>query len=164
MVGSASPVISIVTYHSPWTIFFRQVLWMVVGVGALLIFARVDYRTWRKLAVPLLVVTLGLLVAVLVPGLGVHAPAARRRWIGFGLLRIQPSELMKLALAVFAADIVVEARRTGRHRRSGHRPGRSACWSWPAPCILKQPDMGTALVLACITFGSCSAAGCRWAP
>ena len=37
MVGSASPVVSIITYNSPWTIFFRQALWMVVGVGALLL-------------------------------------------------------------------------------------------------------------------------------
>ena len=44
MVGSASPVISLITYGSPWTIFIRQVLWMVVGVGALLVFAKVDYR------------------------------------------------------------------------------------------------------------------------
>ena len=45
MVGSASPVVSLVTYGSPWTIFIRQVLWMVVGTGALLVFARIDYRT-----------------------------------------------------------------------------------------------------------------------
>ena len=67
MVGSASPVISFVTYGSPWTILIRQALWMVVGIGALLVLARVDYRKWRKLGVPLVVVTLGLLVAVLVP-------------------------------------------------------------------------------------------------
>ena len=106
MVGSASPVISMITYDSPWTIFFRQVLWMVVGVGALLICARIDYRTWRKWTIPLLVGTLALLVVVLVPGLGVTAGGSAR-WIGFGLLRLQPSELMKLAMVVFAADIVV---------------------------------------------------------
>ena len=111
MVGSASPVISLVTYGSPWTIFIRQALWMVVGVGALLILARIDYHKWRKLGVPLVAVTLVLLVAVLVPGVGVTAGGSAR-WIGFGLLRIQPSELMKLALVVFAADIVV--RRTDR--------------------------------------------------
>ena len=59
MVGSASPVISLITYDSPWTIFFRQALWMVVGVGALLILARIDYRKWRQL---------------------VGAPGGRSRW------------------------------------------------------------------------------------
>ena len=74
MVGSASPVVSLITYHSPWTIFFRQVLWMVVGVGALLFFARIDYRKWRAWSVPLAGGTLLLLVAVLVPGLGENHP------------------------------------------------------------------------------------------
>jgi cell division protein FtsW len=151
MVGSASPVVSLITYHSPWTIFFRQVLWMVVGVGALLIFARIDYRTWRKWSAVMVVGTLGLLVAVLVPGLGVTAGGSAR-WIGFGLLRLQPSELMKLALVVFAADVVV--RRTDRDA-----PAKQVIAPVlgvlivSAALIIKQPDMGTAMVLCCIAFG-----------
>src|SRR5208283_2057530 len=96
---------------SPWTIFFRQLLWMVVGVGALLIIVRIDYRKLRRWSVLLALVSLVLLVAVLVPGLGVTAGGSSR-WIGIGLLRIQPSELMKFAMVLFAADIVV--RRTDR--------------------------------------------------
>ena len=151
MVGSASPVISLITYGSPWTIFIRQVLWMVVGIGALLVFARVDYRKWRKLGAPLVVVTLGLLLAVLVPGLGVTAGGSSR-WIGFGMLRLQPSELMKLALVLFAADIVV--RRTDRNA-----PAKQViapvigCLIVSAALIIKQPDMGTAMVLSCTAFG-----------
>ncbi len=151
MVGSASPVISLVTYGSPWTIFIRQTLWMVVGVGALLILARVDYRRWRKLGVPLVGVTLVLLVAVLVPGLGVAAGGSAR-WIGFGLLRIQPSELMKLALVVFAADIAV--RRTDRDAPSKQVIAPViAVLVLAAALIIKQPDMGTAMVLSCTAFG-----------
>jgi len=151
MVGSASPVVSLITYGSPWTIFIRQVLWMVVGIGALLVFARVDYRKWRKLGAPLVVVTLGLLLAVLVPGLGVTAGGSSR-WIGFGMLRLQPSELMKLALVLFAADIVV--RRTDRNA-----PAKQViapvigCLIVSAALIIKQPDMGTAMVLSCTAFG-----------
>ena len=151
MVGSASPVVSLLTYHSPWTIFFRQVLWMVIGVGALLIFARVDYRTWRKFGIPLVIGTLALLVAVLMPGLGVTAGGSSR-WIGFGMLRLQPSELMKLALVVFAADVVV--RRTDRDA-----PAKQVIAPVigvlvvAAALIIKQPDMGTAMVLSCTAFG-----------
>jgi len=82
MVGSASPVVSLMTYHSPWTIFFRQVMWMVVGVCALLVFSRIDYRKWRKLSVPMVAGTSLLLFAVLVPGLGVTAGGSSR-WMAY---------------------------------------------------------------------------------
>ncbi|HVC67307.1 MAG TPA: putative lipid II flippase FtsW [Acidimicrobiales bacterium] len=151
MVGSASPVVSMITYHSPWTIFFRQVLWMVVGVGALLIFARIDYRTWRRWSVPLVAGTLCLLVAVLVPGLGVTAGGSSR-WIGFGLLRLQPSELMKLAMVVFAADIVVKRSDRSAPAKQVIAPVMGVLVVAGA-LIIKQPDMGTAMVLGCIAFG-----------
>lgn len=151
MVGSASPVVSLMTYHSPWTIFIRQALWMVIGIGALLLFARIDYRTWRKFGVPLVIGTLGLLFAVLVPGLGVTAGGSSR-WIGFGLLRLQPSELMKLALVVFAADIVVRRMDRSAPAKQVIAPVMGVLVV-SAALIIKQPDMGTAMVLSCIAFG-----------
>ncbi len=151
MVGSASPVISLITYGSPWTIFFRQVLWMVVGIGALLILARIDYRVWRRWAVPLVAVTVVLLFAVLVPGLGVTAGGSSR-WIGVGLLRLQPSELMKLALCLFAADIVVKRTDRSAPAKQVIAPVMGVLVVSGA-LIIKQPDMGTAMVLSCIAFG-----------
>jgi cell division protein FtsW len=162
MVGSASPVISLITYGSPWTIFIRQVLWMVVGIGALLIFARVDYRKWRRLGAPLVVVTLGLLLAVLVPGLGVTAGGSSR-WIGFGMLRLQPSELMKLALVLFAADIVVRRSDRGAPAKQVIAPVIGALIV-SAALIIKQPDMGTAMVLSCTAFGILFMSGIDLAP
>jgi cell division protein FtsW len=124
---------------------------MVVGVGALLIFARVDYRRLRKLGAPLAVLTLVLLVAVLVPGLGDTAGGSSR-WIGLGMLKLQPSELMKLALVLFAADIVV--RRTDRSAPAKQviAPVMGVLVV-SAALIIKQPDMGTAMVLSCTAFG-----------
>ena len=162
MVGSASPVISLMTYHSPWTIFIRQTLWMVVGVAALLIFARIDYRKWRKLGIPLVVVTIGLLLAVLVPGLGVTAGGSSR-WIGFGLLRLQPSELMKLAIVVFAADIVVRRMDRSAPAKQVIAPVVGVLVV-AAALIIKQPDMGTAMVLSCTAFGILFMSGVPLAP
>jgi cell division protein FtsW len=162
MVGSASPVISLITYGSPWTIFIRQALWMVVGIGALLIFARVDYRKWRKFGAPLVVVTLVLLLAVLVPGLGVTAGGSSR-WIGFGMLRLQPSELMKLALVLFAADIVVRRTDRGAPAKQVIAPVMGALIV-SAALIIKQPDMGTAMVLSCTAFGILFMSGVELAP
>jgi len=162
MVGSASPVVSLMTYHSPWTIFIRQVLWMVVGIGALLIFARIDYRTWRKWSVPLVLGTVCLLMAVLVPGLGVTAGGSSR-WIGFGLLRLQPSELMKLAMVVFAADIVVKRTDKSAPAKQVIAPVMGVLVVSGA-LIIKQPDMGTAMVLSCIAFGILFMSGVQLAP
>ncbi len=151
MVGSASPIISMSLYGSSWGILIRQVMWMGLGAIAFYVLARVDYRKWRKVRVPLLIGTMGLLVVVLVPGIGVTAGGSSR-WVGFGQFRLQPSEVMKLALAVFAADLLT--RRVGQVRQAKRVVlpilgvlGISSL------LILKQPDMGTALVLACIAFG-----------
>ena len=162
MVGSASPVVSLITYHSPWTIFFRQVLWMVVGVGALLFFARIDYRKWRAWSVPLAGGTLLLLVAVLVPGLGVTAGGSSR-WIGFGMLRLQPSELMKLALVAFAADIVVRRMDRSVPAKQVIAPVMGMLIV-SAALIIQQPDMCTAMVLSCIAFGVLFMSGVPLAP
>jgi cell division protein FtsW len=162
MVGSASPLISISLYGSPWAIFIRQAMWMGVGLCLLLIFARVDYQKWRTVRGPLVVVTMGLLVVVLVPHLGVSAGGSSR-WIGFGMLQLQPSELMKLALVVFAADLLT--------RRSDPASAPKlvivpvlAVLSVSSVLILKQPDMGTALVLSCIAFGILFMGGVPMAP
>ena len=151
MVGSASPIISLGLYGSPWAILIRQAMYMGVGACALLLFARMDYRKWRKVRGPLVVVTMGLLVVVLVPHLGVSAGGSSR-WIGFGMLQVQPSELMKLALAVFAADLLTRRANPAADPKMVMVPVL-AVLGISGVLILKQPDMGTALVLSCIAFG-----------
>jgi cell division protein FtsW len=151
MVGSASPIISMSLYGSSWGILIRQVMWMGLGIVAFYVLSRVDYRKWRRIRVPLLIGTLLLLVVVLVPGIGVTSGGSSR-WVGFGQFRIQPSELMKLALAVFAADLLT--RRVGQlHEAKRVVVPILGVLGISSILILKQPDMGTALVMACIAFG-----------
>jgi len=151
MVGTASPVVSMDIYRTPWMILGEQVLWIAVGSLAMGVLSRIDYRRWRVVRTPLLVVTIGMLFAVLVPHLGVTAGGSSR-WIGFGLLRIQPSELMNLALIVFVADLLT--RRVARvdDPRAVLVPVLLVL-GVAAGLILKQPDMGTAFVLCCVAFG-----------
>ncbi len=162
MVGSASPIVSIGLYGSPWAILIRQAMYMGVGACALLLCARMNYRVWRKIRGVLLIGSLALLVVVLLPHIGVSSGGSSR-WIGFGMLQIQPSELMKLALAVFAADLLT--------RRVGHLGDPKmvavpvlAVLGIAGVLILKQPDMGTALVLSCIAFGILFMGGVPMAP
>jgi cell division protein FtsW len=151
MVGSASPIVSMSLYGSSWGILIRQVMWMGLGVVAFYVLSRVDYRKWRKVRIPLLIGTMALLLVVLVPGIGVTSGGSSR-WVGFGQFRIQPSELMKLALAVFAADLLTRRVAHVREAKKVVVPLLGVLGVSSA-LILKQPDMGTALVLACIAFG-----------
>jgi cell division protein FtsW len=156
MVGSASTEASLSLYGTPWAIFIREVLWMLLGVAALAFACRFDYRRWRRFSVPLLVVTLALLVVVLVPGLGVHVMGSSR-WVGFGQFRLQPSELMKLALVVFGADLLARRAEQGGSHRTMAGPMLLVAGG-AGLLVLLQPDLGTALVLGCVTvallFGS----------
>jgi cell division protein FtsW len=162
MVGSASSVISIDTYGTPWAIFIREAMWMAIGVVALWLAVRFDYRKLRRFSPLVLLVTFGLLMVVLVPGLGVRAMGSSR-WVGFGQFRLQPSELMKLALALFAADFIT---RRLDQRATDRRIIGPVLLVTGAACvlILAQPDMGTAMVLGCMVLALLFVAGVRLGP
>jgi cell division protein FtsW len=162
MVLSASAYTSLEYYGSVWTIFERQVLWMALGGIALGVTSRIHYERWRRLRIVMLIGTFCLLLAVLVPGVGVTAGGSSR-WIGVGLFRVQPSELMKLSLAVFVADLLARRARRVHETRAVVAPVLIVLFV-AAVLVLKQPDMGTALVLACITFALLYAGGVPLGP
>ncbi len=162
MVGSASSVVSISTYGSPWSILIREGMWMAIGIAALWCATRLDYRRVRRLSPILVVVTVGLLFVVLVPGLGVHAMGSSR-WVGFGQLRLQPSELMKLALALFGADLIARRLDEGASDRRIMGP-LLLVTGFACVLILAQPDMGTAMVLGAITLTLLFVSGVRLGP
>jgi cell division protein FtsW len=157
MVGSASSVISISLYGTPWAILIREIMWMGIGVVGLGLAVRFDYRTLRRVSTPLLVITFGLLLVVLVPGLGLHVDGSSR-WIGVGQFRIQPSELMKLALTIFAADFITRRLDEDASDRRIMGPLLMVT-ALAGVLILAQPDMGTAMVLSAIALTLLFASG-----
>jgi cell division protein FtsW len=162
MVGSASSVISIATYGSPWAILLREAMWMAIGAVVLWLAVRLDYRKLRRFSPLLLLVTFGLLLVVLVPGLGVNAMGSSR-WVGFGQFRLQPSELMKLALTVFAADFIT--RRLDEDAADRRIIGPLLIVAgFACVLILAQPDMGTAMVLGFIALALLFVSGVRLGP
>src|SRR2546421_5958550 len=78
MVLSASSVHDLRVFHSAWYSFIRQVVYVVAGGGAMAVAVKVDYRRWRRFAVPLLAGSLLLLFMVLVPGVGVQVNGSSR--------------------------------------------------------------------------------------
>jgi len=157
MVGSASSVVSIVYYGSTWAIVFRECLWLVVGVVAFLVATGLTTKRLRRVAVLGVIASTALLVLVLVPGVATSSFGASR-WIGFGLLRIQPSELAKLALCLYVAHVITKKERVETAWGRVLRPVAivtTVC----AGLVLLQPDMGTAVVLVAISFAVATIAG-----
>jgi cell division protein FtsW len=146
MVLSASSVSDLRTTGNSWHSFQRQLTWALVGVAAMVVTLRVDYRRWRPRARPALVVCLGLLALVLVPGIGVTVNGATR-WLGVGPAQIQPGEFAKLGLLLWVCDLL--ARRWNRmgDARATLRPVLVALGG-TAVLLLAQPNLGTTIVIA----------------
>jgi cell division protein FtsW len=148
MVLSASSVTSYATSGSSFSIFVKQLMWVAIGLPLLWIASRTSTRALRMLSYPLLLVAVGGLLLVLVPGVGVSAYGATR-WIGVGSFTIQPSELAKLALVLWGADLLVRKRRLLREWRHLLIPLLPVA-SVLAGLVMLQPDLGTTLVLVAI--------------
>ena len=119
----------------------KQLFYIVLGVPVMLAISFVDYRNWQRWALPLYIVNLLLLLLVMRGG---HSALGAQRWISLGPLgTFQPSEPAKLILAISLAAVFCR----------GSYDNLQDLWKplvvvgIPALLILKQPDLGTALVL-----------------
>lgn len=157
MVLSASHVQALRQYGSSWVFFKREILWVAIGAAAMAGAARVDYRLWRRFVVPLLALAVGLMTLVLIPGLGVSVNGSSR-WLRAGPISVQPSEIAKLALVVFIATLLARRADEMHDTRLTLRPVLLVLGAMVL-LVMKQPDMGTTLVLATIGFGMLFAAG-----
>jgi cell division protein FtsW len=103
MVYSASSVQAYFAADDPSLYGIQQLIWAAMGLAAMYVASRVDFRWFRYLAIPAYVVTMILLVVVLIPGIGT-AVAGSRRWIYVPMLGgFQPAELAKLAIVLYLA-------------------------------------------------------------
>ncbi len=129
----------------------RHVISMVVGgVMALLAF-QVPTETWEKVARPLFVVSLILLAMVLLPFIGKGVNGARR-WISFGIMNFQPSELAKFATIIYAADYMVRKMEVKERFFRAVLP-MGAAVALAGVFLLAEPDMGAFMVIAIIAMG-----------
>lgn len=148
MVLSASSVTAQDRYGSSWLFFQRHVIWLIMGVAALVAMSRLDYHLLRRATPALLIVSALLLLAVVVPGVGVHVSGSSR-WIGVGSLRIQPSEFAKVALLLYAAQVLASRGDRLNDWRETLRPVLVMLGVF-ALLVMLQPDLGTTVVLVII--------------
>ena len=162
MVLSASSVEALRSYGGAWVFFQKQLMWVAIGSGALVVAALADYHHWRRAVLPLLGGSFVMLVLVLVPGVGIAAGGSSR-WIGTESLRIQPSEFAKLGLLLFAADLLSRRAELVGDWRSVMKPLLITS-GLVAGLVLVQPDMGTTLLMMFIVFVVMFVGGVRLAP
>jgi cell division protein FtsW len=129
----------------------RHVVSISIGFGVALLAFQVPMETWEKVARPLFVASLLLLVAVLIPHVGKGVNGARR-WISLGIMNFQPSELAKLAVIIYAADYMVRKMDVKERFFRAVLPIGTAV-ALAGILLLAEPDMGAFLVIAIIAMG-----------
>jgi len=156
MVLSASSIESVRIFGSPYTLAQRQAFFAVLGIVALVFASRTSVEFWRAFAWPLLLLSFGFLIAVLIIGVEV---GGQRNWIEiFGPFRFQPSEIAKLALVVWGAEVL--------SRRSRRLDTWRGLLMPIAPValvmmllVLAEGDFGNTVMLGAILAGMLFAAG-----
>ncbi|MGK2950454.1 MAG: putative lipid II flippase FtsW, partial [Acidimicrobiales bacterium] len=162
MVVSASSVSAFDTYGSSWYVASRHLVWLFVGAAACVAVLRVDYHRWRRWARPALVVSGVLLALVLVPGVGMEVNGATR-WLGYGPVSLQPSELAKLTVLLFSADLLARRAAWMDDIRLTLRPV-GVVFGCIALLVMLQPNLGTTIVLAGIVLTVLFVAGTPMLP
>jgi rod shape determining protein RodA len=160
-VAAAAGVIGIASasgtsLHSPavMPLVKRQVEAILLGLGALFVFAAVDYHAWARWRRLLYVLMLGLLAAVLALG---HHTLGAQRWILIRGFEFQPSEFGKLILVCCLGGMLAPHAGEVRHWRQAIVPTVLA--AIPAALVAAEPDLGTSLIFAAALIGVLFAAG-----
>jgi len=161
MVYSASAVYAGARLGDGLWFFKRQLAGAGLGLVALLLAMRIGYRRLEKLATPLLLLAIVLLLLVHVPGLG-RAAGGARRWLALGPIQFQPSEVVKLALVLWLARSLSRKQDKIRVFSAGLLP-HLLVLGIVAALLLSEPDFGTTVVIASLTFALLFVAGARLA-
>lgn len=139
MVYDSSVAIALRDFGDPYYFVREQVKWLVLGFLGFAIFSRFPYSIFRQFAVPIIVGTLVLLLAVFIPGFGIHALGARR-WLNFGLFVVQPAELAKLAMVIYLSAWFST-------KEKGRLGAFLLLTGMVVGLVLLEPDMGTATTI-----------------
>jgi rod shape determining protein RodA len=137
--------ISSATLHEPYAAgeWKSQAVFALVGIVVMFGVSFIDYHRWRQWALPIYIVTLLLLVFIAIKG---HSALGAARWIQIGPIQFQPSEPAKVSIAIAVAALLSR----GSYRSLAQLALPLLAVAVPALLILKQPDLGTTLVVGAI--------------
>lgn len=159
MVTSASITVAAAQLGDPFYYLKRQLLFTVLGMMAAGLACVMPTALWERLALPLLIATFVMLVAVLIPGIG-HTVNGSRRWLRFGFMNFQPSELARVLLLMYLASYIVRKQSELQESIQGFvKP--LAVLVLAAALLLIEPDFGAATVLLATGMGMLLLAGVK---
>ena len=170
MVYSSSIAMAEASRHTgfrAWYFLARHAAFVAVGLLAAAAAFQVPMKAWQKLAPYLFLAGAALLVLVLIPGIGKNVNGSRR-WLSLGAFNVQPSELMKLAVVLYAASYAVRKAAL----LHAEQPLRQTIVRGFAPMfavmvaigtlLLMEPDFGAFVVIVAIAFGILFVGGLDW--
>ena len=128
----------------------RHLLFLVMGFIGLIFMMGIDYQLLRKYAKPLILLAILLLALVLIPGIG-KASFGARRWFKVGVFHLQPSEFAKLAMLIYVADFLARKKYLIKDFLKGFLP-LMMVMGLTCLLIVKQPDLGSSVLIAIIVL------------
>ncbi|CAG9244688.1 putative lipid II flippase FtsW [Paraburkholderia unamae] len=137
--------------YRDWAFLVRHLVSLTIATIAALVAFRIPVSTWERYAPKLFLISLAMLVVVLIPHIGKGVNGARR-WIPLGVTNMQPSEIMKLAVTIYAANYTVRKQEYMHSFAKGFLPMAFAVGVVGA-LLLLEPDMGAFMVIAAIAMG-----------
>ncbi|WP_181879462.1 putative lipid II flippase FtsW [Legionella donaldsonii] len=146
MVASSSVMISTKYYHQPFHFLIRQACYLIAGFIVAIGVMRIDSSVWERMSMPLLLICLLMLLVVLVPGIG-RSVNGSRRWLAFGPIGIQVSELAKMTMIFYLAGYLVRQQISVKQHIFGFiKP--MIVLGLISVLLLMEPDFGATVVIS----------------
>ena len=146
MVASSSVMISTKYFHQPFHFLIRQACYLFAGLMVALVVIRTDSSFWEKISMPMLIVCLFMLLIVLIPGIG-RSVNGSRRWLAFGPIGIQVSEMAKLTMIFYLSGYLVRQQKAVGESILGFiKP--MMILGVVSVLLLLEPDFGATVVIS----------------
>jgi len=150
MVSSSSIAVGDTYFNDPYWFVRRQIVWWVISFIVFIILSKINYRFYSKISIFFILISIGLLALVLIPGLS-SVIGGSRRWLNLFFFNIQPSEITKIALIVFVCDSLNKKYKENSVLKN---------ILWPTFVVLLvvtlliflEPDFGTVVIIWIVIF------------
>ncbi|WP_367606482.1 putative lipid II flippase FtsW [Legionella sp. W05-934-2] len=160
MVCSSAIMVSTSQYHQPFFYLIRQLLFLSIGLVVAKVILHIDSSIWQRYSVPALFTCLFLLLIVLIPGIG-KVVNGSRRWLAFGPIGIQVSEIAKLTMVVYMASYLVRQKDKVTSQLSGFI-NPMIVLGIVSLLLLREPDFGATVVISFTVMSMLFIAGVKF--